>query len=46
MDRGFHLLQTGDLTCHYDVDLGNAPTLDVVKRFEQAFGKARRNPCR
>jgi hypothetical protein len=46
MDRGFHLVQTGNPSCHYDVDLGETPTLDAVERFERAFGEARRNPCR
>lgn len=45
-DLGFSLEQTGQPACHYDVDLGNELSLEVVERFEQAFEAPRRNPCR
>ncbi|MEX2620005.1 MAG: hypothetical protein WD250_07280 [Egibacteraceae bacterium] len=46
LDLGFSLKQTGHPDCHYDVDLGDELSLEVVERFEQAFEVPRRNPCR
>lgn len=45
-DLGFSLEQTGHPECHYDVDLGDELSSEVVERFEQAFEAPRRNPCR
>lgn len=42
---GFSLRQTGTPPCHYDVDLGEEITLEVVARFEAAFEPPRSNPC-
>lgn len=46
LDLGFSLEQTGQPDCHYDVDLGDELSPEVVERFEQAFEAPRRNPCR
>lgn len=43
---GFALRQTDEPACHYDVDLGNELTDEVVQRFTRMFDEPRRNPCR
>lgn len=46
-DGGFHLITSAPEPYHYDVVLGTLLDVEVVERFEDCFGEARRNPaCR